>query len=276
MRYFWAFIFLFAPCLTNAQNNSKADSLFTGGDFARAALEYEREIFYGDDINKALLGRIRCFKKMGQFDKAAEELLRIRLFALNQAQMADYFYEKILCNYLSGAFIEAQRAIDEMYLNLPDSALSHNTLLLQTFVYNELQQWDKARESALIYAHGLSAPQKEETIAAIEKMYAAKNLPKLKKEKVARRLAFVPGLAHIYTGNFGEGAVSFLLVSTAFAFGINEIWHGYYFTAYFVGVGIFRTTYFGGMKRASVLLQKHNDEAVRLFNNQVREKLLDF
>jgi tetratricopeptide (TPR) repeat protein len=272
-RYSWVFIFLFAPYLTNAQEHTKADSLFIVGNFARAALEYEREIFYGNDMNAALFGRVQCFKQMRQFDKASEELLRVRLFTLNQAQMVEYFYEKILCYYLSGAFVEAQSAIDEMYLSLPDSSLTTSTLVLQTLVYNELQQWDNARQTALLYARTFPSPQRENLEAMIEQMYAKKNLPKLKRERVSRTLAFVPGLAHIYAGYWMEGSVSFLLNSAALAFGVYEVWHGYYITGYLFGAGILSATYFGGFSRAAQLLQQRNEESIRLFNNNVKKAL---
>lgn len=225
-------------------------------------------------VNAALLGRVRSFKQMQQFGKASDELLRIRLYTLNTDQAAEYYYEKILCNYLSGSFNEAQGAIDEMYLHIPDSASVNATLILQTLIYNELQQWDKAKQTALAYAHSFPSPRKESLETMIYKLYAKNNLPKLKKEKVATIFAFVPGLAHIYTGNWAEGTVSFLLNSAALAFGVYEVWNGYYVTGYLVGAGILSATYFGGFNRASFLLHKYNHEIVRSFNNHVKKELL--
>ena len=256
-----------------------ADSLLGAGNFDRAALEYERVIFRASnssDVNNALFGRINSFKKMQQFDKAAQELLRIRLFTLNQEQMLEYFYEKILCNYLSGSFIEARGAIDEMYLNIPDSTLCHATLIIQIFVYNELQQWDLARQTALYYSATLSSPENENMNALIESLYANKNLPKLKSQKVSNVLAFVPGLAHIYAGEWVEGSVSFFLNSAVLAFGAYQILNGYYLTGYLLGAGILSATYFGGFNRSAYLLQLYNQQAVSLFNSDVREKLLVF
>ena len=285
IQFFWIFIFLFAHCLSNAQERDspcyifdRADSLFVARDFARAALEYERVIYRAattpDVVNTALFGRVQCFKQMQQFDKASEELLRVRLFTLNPSQAADYYYEKILCYYLSGSFNEARGAIDEMYFNMPDSAACNATLLLQAFIYNELQQWDEARQAALIYARTLPSPQQESMEAMIEQLYAKKNLPKLKRRNVSKVLSFVPGLAHIYTGHWAEGSISFLLNSAALGIGVYEVWHGYYVTGYFLGAGILSATYFGGFSRSAFLLQKYNDEVVRLFNNHVKKELL--
>jgi tetratricopeptide (TPR) repeat protein len=244
------------------------------GDFARAALEYEREIFYENDINVALFGRVQSFKQMGQFNKASDELLRVRLFTLNQPQLVDYFYEKILCYYLSGAFVEAQSTIDEMYLSLPDSTLTIHTLILQTLVYNELQQWDNARRTALLYATTFPSPERENMKTMIEEMYAKQNLPKLKRKSVSQVLAFVPGLAHIYAGHWVEGGVSFLLNSAILTFGVYAVWHGYYVTGYLLGAGTLSATYLGGFSRSAQLVQERNDESIRLFNNHVKNALL--
>ena len=188
--------------------------------------------------------------------------------------MADYFYEKILCYILFGAFVEAQSAIDEMYLSLPDTALTTSTLVLQILVYNELQQWDNARQTALFYANTFPSPQREDMQTMIEQMYAKENLPKLKSEKVSRVLAFVPGLAHIYAGYWMEGTVSFLLNSAVLAFGVYQAYHGYYITGYLLGAGILSATYFGGFNRAEQLRQKRNEESIRLFNNHAKKILL--
>jgi tetratricopeptide (TPR) repeat protein len=244
------------------------------GNFAYAALEYEREIFYDNNMNAALLGRVQCFKQMRQFDKASEELLRVRLFSLGQSQMVDYFYEKILCYYLSGAFVDAQSTIDEMYLSLPDSTLTTSTLVLQTLLYNELQQWDKAQQTALLHARTLSSPQIENMEAMIEQIYTEKNLPKLKREKLGKVLAFVPGLAHIYAGHWVEGSVSFLLNSAILAFGVYQVWYGYYITGYLLGAGTLSATYLGGFSRSAQLIQEHNEKSIRLFNNHAKEILL--
>jgi len=252
--------------------------LYVVGDFARAALEYERAIFNGettDDINTALFGRVQCFKQMQQFEKASAELRRIRLFTLDPSQTVDYYYEKILCHYLNGAFIEARGDIEEMYFSIADSSLCNITLILQMLVYNELQLWDQAKQTALLYAQTLSSPQKEDVEITIHHLYTKKNLPKLKKKSVSQVLAFVPGLAHIYAGYWAEGSVSFLLNSAILAFGVYQVGNGYYFTGYLLGAGTLSATYFGGFSRSAYLLQKRNYKRISAFNNQVKNELLN-
>lgn len=244
------------------------------GDFAQAALEYERAVFQDHNSNNAMFRRVQCFKQMGQFDKASEELLRVRLFTLDQSQMADYFYEKILCYYLSGAFLEAQSTIEDMYLSLPDSTLTAPTLIVQTLLYNELQQWDKAQQKALLYAKTFPSSQRESKEAIIKQLYAKENLPKLKREKLGKVLAFVPGLAHIYAGHWAEGSVSFLLNSAILAFGVYQVWQGYYITGYLLGAGTLSATYLGGFSRSAQLLQEYNKKSICSFNDHAKKILL--
>lgn len=268
------------PCLSSAQEFStfdRADSLYFAGDFARAALEYERVIFESetpDDFNIAIFRRVQCFKQMQQFDKASAELQRIRLFTLNPDQTVEFYYERILCHYLNSAFNAALGAVEEMYFNVADSSLCNATLILQVLVYNELQQWDQAKQAALAYARTFSSPERENMEAAIHELYAKKNLPRLKKKSVAQVLAFVPGLAHMYAGYWLEGSVSLLLNAAVLAFGVYEVLNGYYITGYLLGAGTLSATYFGGFSRSYHLLQKRNYERIRVFNNQVKKELL--
>lgn len=251
--------------------------MYNAGNFARAALEYERVIFGTTDpntINTALFGRARSFKQMQQFANASAELRRIIMFALSPEELFYYFYEKILCYYLGGSFYEARGAIEEMHLFIEDYASCNPTLILQVLVYNELQQWDQARIVALRFAYCFPEPQRDSLKTIIEQMYSPRNLPNLKSRRMANVLAFIPGLAHIYTGNWVEGMVSFLLNSAALTFGVYEVLNGFFITGYLVGAGILSATYFGGFGRAAFLVDKYNHNAIRSFNNNVRQNLL--
>ena len=256
----------------------EADSLYSVGNYAWAALEYERIVFsgeQGDDVNKALFGRVQCFKQMESFDKASDELLRIKTYMLNPDQLLSYYYEKILCYYLQGKFSDALSSVDEMYLNIQDTEACNSTLFLQILIHNELRQWDKAKEISLKYAQLHSLPDSDGVEAKIKELYAKKSIPKLKNRKVSKVLSFVPGLGHVYAGYWVEGSVAFLLNASVLAFGVYEVWTGYYVTGYLLGAGILSATYMGGFERASFLLEKRNYEKVRAFNNHIKSELIN-
>lgn len=213
---------------------------------------------------------------MNAFDKAIRELSRIKLYLLDSNQLISYYYEKILCLYLQGAFHEVLSTIDEMYLNMTDSSQCISTLLLQTFTYNELHQWNIAKEKALQYANTLTSPEKDSLIMEINILYEKKNIPKLKNEKTSKILSFIPGFGHIYAGYWGEGMVSFLLNAGVLTFGVYEIFMGYYITGYLLGAGILSATYFGSSDRAAFLLKKHNYAISRSFNNHIKNEMLKY
>ena len=55
----------------------KCDSLYAQGDYFEASVEYERMIFRGKnqaDINHYKYKKALCYKKMGQFERALNEL----------------------------------------------------------------------------------------------------------------------------------------------------------------------------------------------------------
>jgi len=275
MRFCIAFIFLLGLFSIKGQNtdfNSVADDYLQSGDYANALVEYERIAFEKPSVslvNEALFKKAFCYKQLGNFQMASKTLSRILLFGLSQNELNDYFYEKILCSYLSGDFNEAATTIDEMYATISSETDANPSLLLQVLVYNELTDWKKAKDKAKEWVN-VSFPchEQDSLCALIEKRYARP--PKLKKERTAKILAFVPGLGHIYAGYWGEGLVSFTLNAAVLSFGVYQAWYGYYITAYLGGAGALSTTFFGNLYRAEYLVGKRNYKKIRAFNDEAR------
>lgn len=234
-------------------------------------LNYERIIFLSNDIkekNTFLIKKAIALKEINEYERAAKTLERVQEFALNKEEKKEYYYQKILSYYLSENIENAVSTIENMYFSL-DSIDVSQTLLLQVLVYNESRDYNKAREKSIQY---LRFSNQMEKIPIIDSLY--NNKPRLKNEKLAQVLSFIPGLGHCYAGYWTEGIVSFLLNGSVLAFGTHEFITKNYITAYLGAGGIFSGLYFGSYERALFLTKKRNYINTKAFNISIKEEII--
>ncbi|MDD4529325.1 MAG: hypothetical protein PHX48_05540 [Bacteroidales bacterium] len=273
LAYYTIFIFLCVPSLTKGQDFKPVaeDKILMSKDYEKLILNYERIIFLSQDNkqkNQALLQKANVFKEMNDFDRASRTLERVQEYELNEIELKEYYYQKIFIYYLNGNFSKAASTIETMYLSLDSSSISH-TLLIQSLVYNELNEYSKAKQKAIRY---LEQSNKSEIIPIIDSIYRHK--PKLKSEKTAKYLSFFPGLGHIYAGYWSEGIVSFLLNAGVLVFGGYEVITKNYITAYLGAGGILSGLYFGSYERGLHLTKKRNYINTKAFNSNIKEVML--
>ena len=255
-RFFTTFIFLCAlATVTKAQSFATADNLFTARDYERAAVEYERCVFLAESrtaTHNALVKKAQCYKQLERYDRAAATLERCARDYDDYAQLA-------LCHYLDANFVAAVSAVENCRM-LADS-VDKDVLLIQLLSLNELHRYDSAQAVALeIVGHQLDS------------CYAAR--PRLKKEKTAWYLSFVPGLGHIYAGQYGLGAAAFALNAAVLGFGVWQAFEGCWLTAYLGGAGLLSATYPGAMRSAEYYVRQYNYRRTSQFNTDLRGRLL--
>lgn len=270
--YFIIFISLCVSFSIKGQttNQDSGDSLLQPKEYEKKILEYERTIFLSNNIkvkNEALTKKAEALKQINEFKRAAQTLERINEFELNEKELIENYFQKILLYYLSQDIDKAVSTIDNMYLQIDSTKLS-KTNLLQALVYNEDKSYAKAKAKAIEY---LQQTDQKEKISLIDSLYNHK--PKLKSEKTAMYLSFLPGLGHIYAGYWEEGIASFLLNTGVIAFGAYEIYLKNYITAYLGAGGVLSGLYFGSYERAMYLTQKRNYINTNKFNTQIKEVL---
>jgi hypothetical protein len=119
----------------------------------------------------------------------------------------------------------------------------------------------------MLLKSALKDQERIDLIKEIDMLYRNKNLPKFKKAKKAENLSrFIPGSGQIYSGSVGEGSFNFLMNVSVLGFAAYEFYTQYYFTGYFVGLGLLNKTYNGGIRRAGKLAEEKNQESMRQFN----------
>ncbi len=249
------------------------------GNYSYAALEYEREIFKAENSaqrNKFLLAKVESLKRAANYELAFETIDRIPLMGLPDSVVHTVLYQKILCAYLAEKFTLAESyLLQAMKSNKPlerDYYLQIN--LLRILVLNELQRWDEAKSVLVNIRDSIDNGVNSLIVDELIEQYNPKLLPRIKKEKTLFWLSFIPGAGMAYAGKPLEGVLNFGINASALAFGVYQIYYGYYLTGYFGGAIILQKFYFGGRKRGEYLLEERNYKASRKYNDLIKSYVI--
>ena len=153
----WACMFLLTVFSTKAftQTLESADSLFAIQQFDHASLMYERAIYErpGDPIFLAttLLSKTNCLKAQQKFEQIGSLLSRIELSSLSDSIKQEIYFQKGLGYYLSDNFELAEKNISPSF-NLAsfNTNTQLNSVLLYTFILDELGKWNQAHQVKII------------------------------------------------------------------------------------------------------------------------------
>ena len=267
-RYFTIFIFLCAlATATDAQSFAKADSLFAKGSYEQASVEYERCVYLSESreaTRRALERKAECFKRLGNYRRAADVMER---YAASYAELQQI----ALCRYLDGDFTSSAFAVDRCEM-LHDT-LGEDMLLLKMLALNEQALYDSARAAGNQLAATHLAATGEDITHIIDSIYIKK--PRLKSETLGWYLSLVPGLGHVYAGQYGLGAAAFAMNAAALAFGVWQVFEGCYITAYMGGAGLLSITYPGAMRSATHYIRKANYKRTSAFNSGCKESVMN-
>jgi hypothetical protein len=214
---------------------------------------------------------------MNDFEKALDELQPIYFSNPKDSLYQLVSYEQSLCFYLNGQPARALWKIDEFIHRSADSAAYESFLPIKILSLNQTQQWEKARNSFLLFAQmqDFSPEEKTELEQTIFNLYDEENRPRMKSVKKAENLSrFFPGVGQMYAGKTGEGIVNFLINASILTFAGFEIYNGFYITGYLAGLGFFNKTYHGGIKRAGDLATQKNKELMVDFNSRITSLIL--
>ena len=193
IKFFFSFMFLCGTFLNSSASLSKSDSLFASGNYFEASIEYERLIFRSEnlaDINFYKYKKALCYKKMNDFEKALDELQPIYFSNPKDSLYQLVSYEQSLCFYLNGQPARALWKIDEFIHRSADSAAYESFLPIKILSLNQTQQWEKARNSFLLFAHmqDFLPEEKTELEQTIFNLYDEENRPRMKSVKKAENL----------------------------------------------------------------------------------------
>ncbi len=254
--------------------------MYASGNYFEASIEYERLIFQEEsqaNINYLKYKKSLCYKKMGDFNRALEELQPIYFPNTEDSLYRFVCYEQSICYYLNGEPARALWKIDEYLHRSTDSTSFHYFMPVKILALNETFQWDEAKNSFLQYVkmQNFSPEKKAELEQVVRNLYDTKSRPHIKSEKKAENWSrFIPGAGQIYAGSCGEGIINLLINASVLTFAGFQVYNGFYITGYLAGLGFFNKTYHGGIKRAGVLASQKNKKLMGNFNHEINAEIL--
>ena len=250
-------------------------------DYFRAAIEYERLIFYQSDAKDSKLYRYKkalCYKQEGDYDRSLNELNAIYFSDAKDTLYAYVAYTQALCLFLQNDALKALWKIDEFINRTNDSVAYRQFQPLKIICFNDQHEWEKARSELKLYLQNipLTEYQKEKYFYQVDSLYNKKSIPKIRSVKKAENLSrFIPGAGQVYAGKAGEGIVNFLINASILAFSAHQFYYQFYLTGYFAGLGLFNKIYHGGIKRAGHLAAEKNKNITTTFNHNINDLLLE-
>lgn len=275
IKYFSIYIFLFVLSLTSrAQVFNKADSLFNKAKYIEASIEYARSSFYSNNIDikqEASYRRALCYRYMGKSDKALSELQRINIYSSTSDFRIKVIYESVLNSFIIEDFKAVVLYVSKLRFYEKDTLKCNIVIPMYILSLNALRDWDTAFNEFMSYIDisTLGPEVKDAYKLNVSNLYSKKNIPKEYSEDTAANWSrFIPGAGHMYSGHIAEGLFA-LSLSASFALsGAYLIYYHYYFTGYFLGIGLLHKSYVGGIKRSSNLALKNNTKNINLFNKK--------
>jgi TM2 domain-containing membrane protein YozV len=140
-------------------------------------------------------------------------------------------------------------------------------MFLEILSYNELRQWSEAKKVFANYSKNAKVT---------DSLYAFEKKPRLRSITKAHTLSMIiPGMGQWYAGYPSKGLVSLGIQAGSLAFGVYSAWHGFYFSGFFTGAGLFNTFYQGGGRYASALAERKNAELTQRYNFPIRRYVLE-
>jgi hypothetical protein len=283
----WACMFLLTVFSTKAftQTLESADSLFAIQQFDQASLMYERAIYErpGDLIFLAttLLSKTNCLKAQQKFEQIGSLLSRIELSSLSDSIKQEIYFQKGLGYYLSDNFELAEKNISPSFnLESFNTNTQLNSVLLYTFILDELGKWNQAHQVMNDYIQNNKIFTIENKLVlkqTLDSIYEPSLQPTLRSIKKAKTLSLIfPGLGQAYNGDYRKGILNLLLTGGSATFGVYNVLQANYITAATAGVYLFLYFYLGGANQSSYNVPTKNYIKKRKYNDQLKSEMIYF
>ena len=276
LRYFSTCIFLLTFFSINricaADHFPNAKKIYSEGRFFEASIEFERAIYYETDSDRIALCRyykLLCYKGLGEYDKALEELKKVNMNSVPDSIFLVFSYEQVLCSYLNEDLNQALQNIDKVYLRFKDTLRILEFLPLNILCLNSCREWNNALILWNFYIDNtrLNDSVKKIFRQEVYRLYDKRNVPRFYFTDKAEKLSvFFPGSGQIYCRAVGEGIFNMSINAALLYYACSQFYNQFYCTGYFVGLKLFNRFYAGGIRRAKSLAEEKNEKGIKAFN----------
>jgi TolA-binding protein len=189
-----------------------AEETMEKGEYLRAVTEFERFIhFFPDDerVPRARLLIGMCYLKARDFESARETF-----DALHKAYAPDLIGGKALLlmgesYYRQGVFKEAEHYYRQVAETYPRTELQNSAVYRLGWCRMHTRQWRDASDTFKKVASGSPLYGTSQDLA--QKSLEGESLPYKDPTTAGVLAGLLPGLGHVYTNRYKDGAVAFLL-----------------------------------------------------------------
>lgn len=282
-RYLLICVFLFG-LFTNSgycQTDTLAKEKIGFESTMETLIDLERKIFFStisDSISHYTIQKAEIYKATEQYNEVIYTLERLSFGSLSDSLKTAVYYELGLASFLNHNYQQCiAYASQSLHSDFSNNLYLQLNQLLITLAYNELEEYDKGFESAIVLSNQLeiSNKGKDDLQKEMGLLYYEKNRPRFKNPSKAETMsAIIPGLGQCYSGYYVEGIANFTLHALLLSVSAYAVYETYYLTAYFGGINLLIRFYQGGTRRSSYLASKRNYILKKKYNNKIKNRML--
>ena len=282
------FIFLFGSFSHESLAKNRADEhmkraevLFGEGNFFEAAIAFERAYFFSGDTRQRMeanLGRAQALKQNGEFSKARRDLQRSAHLSRFPEMHRQVLYEMAFCDYMSGNYSSTKGVLAQIQHFYPEFHNSPPVVLLYSLAAIMTEDWNLARDKTIeLLALNHFEPQKADSLMnKLIIIFCDCSVPvKKSPERAARLSTFLPGTGHFYAGYPGKGLLNAGSQITSLGIAGYMAWNNLYISGFVIGLGMFQSFYFGGIRQAEFLAQQGNFDRMAAHKELLKDFVLD-
>ncbi len=232
--------------------------------YFEAAVSFERIYFTSEDTQTKIIANLKraeALKQMGAFTKARNDLQRSVHVNIHADLHQKVLYEMAFCDYMAGNFTSSLAFLSQIEHYYPVFRESIEVERLFALTNVMLGNWEKSREHTVVLIEKSLSSQmiKDSLVTETANLFCNCKWPIEKSEKRAGMLStFLPGSGQVYAGYPGKGILNAGSQLLALSFAGVMMWQGLYITGFTVGLGLFQSFYFGGIRQANFLTHQSN------------------
>ncbi|MFN2394938.1 MAG: tol-pal system YbgF family protein [Bacteroidales bacterium] len=256
----------------------KAQELYEQGDYFEAGIAFERAYFFSSESKirlEANLGRSRALKQNGEFLKARNDLQRSLHLRQFPGLHFSILYELAFCEYMAGNYSNSAGVLTQIKHYYPEEYDQNRVLRLDALTNVMSENFIEAQEKTLELITRIDTDTRitDSLIVRTMQLFCECAQPWERSVRTASRLStFIPGAGQVYAGYPGKGLLNAgsQLVSLGLAayMGYNNL----FVSGFVIGLGMFQSFYFGGIRQAGYLAEQKNLEEMGAY----KELLKDF
>lgn len=258
----------------------RGDSLFSLGHFFEAAIAYERAYFFSPSQQQKTVANLRkaaALKQMGEHARVVTDLQRSLPFAGNDALRREILYEMAFSAYLSGSYPLAQSLISQLEFQFSQEVDIAAFPLLKSLMLVKMENWEALKDYSGNLFHGIQEDsRKDQMLQNLLLLLEENNRPQPLNPSRARMWStFIPGAGQWYAGNPGQGALNGFSQLVSLSGAALMAYNNLYISSVIVGLGLFQSFYFGGIRQAGQLAEENSFEQMAQYKDKLSAILIE-